>query len=147
MSYWANVDRDNIVTEVILADEEFIKDHVKRVGGRWIEFKDEHKNHPSKGMIYDEVHKVFIQLRPSSDATFDEETAQWIIPTHAQRLRRERDQRLAETDWVVIRALEEAAQSGNPPVIPEEWVTYRQALRDVPEQPEFPNNAVWPIKP
>lgn len=23
---------------------------------------------------------------------------------------------------------------------------YRQALRDVPEQPDFPNSVVWPIK-
>lgn len=28
-----------------------------------------------------------------------------------------------------------------------EWVAYRQALLDVPEQPGFPDNIVWPIKP
>ncbi len=27
------------------------------------------------------------------------------------------------------------------------WTTYRQALRDVPEQAGFPINIVWPEKP
>jgi hypothetical protein len=27
------------------------------------------------------------------------------------------------------------------------WATYRQALRDVPQQPGFPDNIVWPTKP
>jgi hypothetical protein len=42
--------------------------------------------------------------------------------------RAERDRRLAETDWVVARAYER----GEP--VPEAWATYRQALRDLPEQ-------------
>ena len=41
-------------------------------------------------------------------------------------LRVERDAMLKQTDWVVIRAQE----SGQP--VPAEWVTYRQALRDLP---------------
>lgn len=28
-----------------------------------------------------------------------------------------------------------------------EWVAYRQALLDVPEQPGFPDNIIWPTKP
>lgn len=28
-----------------------------------------------------------------------------------------------------------------------EWVAYRQALLDVPEQPGFPDSIVWPTKP
>jgi hypothetical protein len=31
--------------------------------------------------------------------------------------------------------------------IPPEMVAYRQALRDITAQPEFPYNVVWPIKP
>jgi hypothetical protein len=27
------------------------------------------------------------------------------------------------------------------------WIDYRQALLDVPEQPGFPINVVWPSKP
>jgi hypothetical protein len=27
------------------------------------------------------------------------------------------------------------------------WVQYRQDLLDVPSQPGFPNNIIWPTKP
>jgi hypothetical protein len=29
----------------------------------------------------------------------------------------------------------------------DEWKTYRQALRDVPQQSEFPNSVTWPTEP
>jgi len=28
-----------------------------------------------------------------------------------------------------------------------EWVTYRQALRDIPQQDDFPFNVTYPTKP
>ena len=56
-------------------------------------------------------------------------------------LRKERDRRLAEVDWVVIRAT-----STDTPV-PEEWKTYMQALRDLPTATEDPSNPIWPSIP
>ncbi len=56
-------------------------------------------------------------------------------------LRKERNKRLAECDWVVIRAT-----STDTPV-PEEWKTYMQALRDLPANTEDPVNPVWPTPP
>lgn len=41
--------------------------------------------------------------------------------------RAERDRRLAETDWIVVRAYER----GEP--VPEALAAYRQALRDLPQ--------------
>jgi len=41
-------------------------------------------------------------------------------------LRVERDKRLAESDWVVTKAIE------NETSIPSDWKTYRQTLRDLP---------------
>lgn len=58
-----------------------------------------------------------------------------------QELRTERNKRLAECDWVVIRAT-----STDTPV-PEEWKTYMQALRDLPANTEDPVNPVWPPVP
>lgn len=52
----------------------------------------------------------------------------------------ERNFRLAETDWVVIRHAEI-----NTPV-PSEWVVYRQALRDLPQNTNF-DGINWPVKP
>ena len=31
--------------------------------------------------------------------------------------------------------------------IPQEWVDYRQALRDIPQQEEFPFGVQWPAEP
>lgn len=56
-------------------------------------------------------------------------------------LRAERDTRLKESDLIIIRC----AEAGEP--VPDEWKTYRQALRDVPEQAGFPENVIWPEKP
>jgi hypothetical protein len=52
----------------------------------------------------------------------------------------ERNFRLAETDWVIIKYLE-AGQA-----VPEAWTTYRQALRDLPTIVDF-NGIDWPVKP
>jgi hypothetical protein len=51
-----------------------------------------------------------------------------------------RDRLLIATDWVVTKNVE----TGTP--VPTEWVTYRQALRDVTDQTD-PFNITWPIPP
>lgn len=59
----------------------------------------------------------------------------------AESVRIERNNRLSETDWVVIKALET-----NSPLSPE-WISYRQALRDITQQSGFPWDIIWPSKP
>lgn len=56
-----------------------------------------------------------------------------------ERLRLERNKRLAETDWTQSRDVTLPNDS--------EWATYRQALRDLPENTIDPANPVWPTKP
>ena len=56
-------------------------------------------------------------------------------------LRIERDKLLAEVDWVTIRSYNQGVP------IPEEWVAYCQALRDLPENTTDPANPTWPTKP
>lgn len=58
-----------------------------------------------------------------------------------KELRQERNRRLAECDWVTLKAY-----STDTPV-PEEWKTYMQALRDLPANTEDPKNPVWPAIP
>lgn len=73
-------------------------------------------------------------------------TQQWLArpPTEAEtaakaaEVRNARDPKLLESDWVVARAYEQ----GTP--IPEAWITYRQALRDITQQPGFPWTITWP---
>jgi len=55
----------------------------------------------------------------------------------AERVRADRDSRLAKTDW---RACSDLTLST-------EWTNYRQALRDVPAQDGFPHTVTWPDEP
>lgn len=73
-------------------------------------------------------------------------TQQWATrpPTEAETLakssevRAARDKLLTESDWIVARSYEQGVP------VPQEWVAYRQALRDITQQPEFPWEVVWP---
>jgi hypothetical protein len=58
----------------------------------------------------------------------------------AAKVRAQRDQLIAQSDWMVVRAQETNTQ------VAEEWVTYRQALRDITSQESFPD-VTWPVSP
>ena len=58
-----------------------------------------------------------------------------------KQIRAMRNGMLQICDWVVIKS----SESGYP--VPTEWAIYRQSLRDVPQQPGFPQNVVWPQPP
>lgn len=74
-----------------------------------------------------------------------EETQQFIADRasnliRAQSLTREkRNQLLAATDWTQMPDVPQATM--------DKWAPYRQALRDVPQQPGFPKNITWPVAP
>lgn len=59
----------------------------------------------------------------------------------AKGVRATRDAKLAECDWLVIKAAETGV------ALAADWAAYRQALRDVPAQAGFPHNVTWPAKP
>ena len=61
-------------------------------------------------------------------------------------LRRQRDQLLAETDWVTLKAID-LSNDGLGIQLPQVWMDYRQALRDLPANTSDPANVVWPTKP
>lgn len=54
-------------------------------------------------------------------------------------VRDRRNALLTSTDWT------QAADV--PQAIKDKYATYRQALRDVPQQEGFPDNIVWPTQP
>lgn len=56
-------------------------------------------------------------------------------------MRDARNSALTRCDWVMTRAFEE----GTP--VPENYITYRKALRDLPNQEGFPYDYVWPEEP
>lgn len=61
------------------------------------------------------------------------------IDNKKQNIRFERNQMLADCDWIVIKSLETNSDFTD-------WKIYRQALRDITSQETFPN-VVWPTKP
>ena len=66
------------------------------------------------------------------------------VPTDeelADRIRRERDEKLEETDFFVI------PDYPSDPKDLEEVKTYRQALRDITKQRGFPKEVTWPEPP
>ena len=54
-----------------------------------------------------------------------------------------RNQKLAETDWVVIKEREEGGSVSNF----SDWKTYRQALRDITNSATSLDDVTWPEKP
>jgi len=58
-----------------------------------------------------------------------------------KNLRRERNRRLAEVDWVF------SSDYQIEDTLYKEWLMYRKALRDLPSLTEDPENPVWPEKP
>lgn len=63
-----------------------------------------------------------------------------------KQLRTRRNQLLAETDWVTLQALDKSID-GFGIQLPQVWMDYRQALRDLPANTVDPANPVWPTKP
>ena len=84
-----------------------------------------------------------IQFTAEEEAARDAEEQAWADGAPARRmadLRLQRDQLLAETDWM-----------GNSDVtMSDAWATYRQALRDITSQTpsdDSLSNITWPTKP
>ena len=63
-------------------------------------------------------------------------TAEEILADKWAGIRRERNGKLAATDW----------RAGSDLTLSDAWKTYRQALRDVPTQSD-PDNITWPTEP
>ena len=77
----------------------------------------------------------------SVTAASSDEIAQRTTDKQAE-VRAQRNQLIAETDWVVVMAKETGTN------IPSAMKTYRQALRDLPTtEAGFPHTMTWPTKP
>jgi DMSO/TMAO reductase YedYZ molybdopterin-dependent catalytic subunit len=57
----------------------------------------------------------------------------------AVSIRAERDTLLTASDWTQASDIPQATK--------DKWATYRQALRDIPQQEGFPATVVWPTQP
>lgn len=62
-----------------------------------------------------------------------------IMPPSADDMRARRDALLAACDWTQARDVPDAVATA--------WQPYRQALRDLTKQAEFPAAIAWPVAP
>jgi len=73
--------------------------------------------------------------------TADEQMAayrQGVDDKAAERVRADRDKRLADSDWTQL--ADNTADTNA-------WAAYRQALRDLPTTDGFPHDVTWPTEP
>ena len=85
------------------------------------------------------------QTEPTT-AEIEAEIARLTAEQPLVELRAKRDQLLAETDWVTLKAID-LSNDGLGIQLPQVWMDYRQALRDLPANTVDPANPVWPVKP
>ena len=70
-------------------------------------------------------------------------TEQELLALKAKSLREQRNQLLKE-EVDVLNPLRWESMNAQ---LQDSWRTYRQALLDVPQQQNFPETVVWPVKP
>ena len=89
MSHWAEIDENNIVTRVLVGDnddatgDEGYQWLLDNLGGTWIKTSyngNIRKNFAGVGYTYNEVKDAFIAPEPEGNLGFDENTCRWIMP-------------------------------------------------------------------
>ena len=79
--------------------------------------------------------------QPSTLHMFDFQTKTWIFSSSA--IKGKRASLLEQSDWTDT--LSSKTRLGDN--LYSQWQTYRQALRDIPQQSGYPQNVVWPTPP
>lgn len=81
--------------------------------------------------------------KPDADSYYkwDWQNAAWVYDDDAaiKAVTNQRDSSLRASDWTQLPDVPLANKA--------EWATYRQALRDVPQQSGYPQHVIWPQKP
>jgi len=88
MSHFAELDENNIVTRVLVGDNNMPNEghdwFVENLGGRWVQTSYNgsiRKNFAGIGFTYDEERDAFIAPQPFESWTLNEITCRWMAPT------------------------------------------------------------------
>ena len=94
MSHFAHIDENNIVTQVIVAEQDFINSGAVGDPASWVQtsyntYAGQHKNggtplrknYAGIGYSYDAGRDAFIPPKPYNSWTLDEDTCLWNAPT------------------------------------------------------------------
>ena len=80
---------------------------------------------------------TLVALTDSELSKVDTNKVLWLEGL-SESMRQQRDSLLTSSDWT---------QVADAPVDQAAWSSYRQALRDIPQQAGFPDNITWPQEP
>src|SRR3990167_6093427 len=83
-TYFAEIDKNGVVLQVIVADQNFINSGVVGSPNNWVQtYKNvsARKNYAGKGYEFNQNINAFIPSKPTPDAILDMEKAQWVIPS------------------------------------------------------------------
>ena len=83
MSHFAKLDNNNIVTQVIVAEQDFINSGHVGDSFRWVQtsYNDNfRKNYAGVGYIYDRVRDAFIPPKPFESWILNDDTCRWDAP-------------------------------------------------------------------
>jgi hypothetical protein len=112
--------------------------HIMDIKGFHLEIKPLNNNHTKENIYSNVIVTKDLEVIEVDRDTFMKAYNQlWL-----ERLRLERNKRIKQTDYL--------ATIDAPLTTPEkkqEWLDYRQALRDLPSVTEDPLNPVWPTIP
>ena len=89
MSHFAELDKDNIVTRVLvgkpdLSDEDALQWMIDNIGGTWVQTSYNariRKNYAGIGFTYSEALDAFIAPKPYDSWSLNEDTCKWEAPT------------------------------------------------------------------
>lgn len=92
MSHWAEVNQDNIVTRVLVGDnndpngDEGYQWFIDNLGGTWVKTSyngNIRKNFAGIGYTYDQARDAFVAPKCHDEAVLDEETCKWTCANEA----------------------------------------------------------------
>jgi len=83
MSHFAEIDNNNIVQRVIVAEQDFINSGAVGDSFLWVQTSYNNnfrKNYAGKGYTYDQTRDAFIPPQPYPSWLLNEDTCQWDAP-------------------------------------------------------------------
>jgi hypothetical protein len=84
MSHFAKIDGNNIVTDVIVAEQDFINSGLVGDSFLWVQTSYSgsfRKNFAGIGGTYDRTKDAFIGIKPAESWVLNESTCQWEAPS------------------------------------------------------------------
>jgi hypothetical protein len=102
MSHFAKINGNNVVTDVIVAEQDFINSGIVGDAFLWVQTSYNNKfrgNFAGVGYTYNKERDIFIPPQPYPSWTLNEDTCQWDAPTPIPEDNKEYQWDEATTSW------------------------------------------------